>query len=174
MRGSGSSETVHIPSGAYVLADSGTDRKPGRNRCATVVGGRSNNSLHYIYNEPYECSEKINECQLARPHTHHFRVEFEYSTDLVWLAYFQVFRRVARRTGTAAGASASLEGRRPIGSDFRRSGSSAITIILKINLVIAWRIMPMTLLGRETPGLPAEVLLSDVELQTPRAYAKKV
>ena len=81
---------------------------------------------------------------------------------------------MARRPGTAAGAPASLEGRRPIGSDFRRSGSSAITFILKINLVIAWRIMPMTLLGRETPGLPAEVLLSDVELQTPRAYAKKV
>ena len=42
-----------------------------------------------------------------------------------------------------------------------------------INLVIAWRIMLMTLLGRETPGLPAEVLFSDVELQTLRAYAKK-
>ena len=42
-----------------------------------------------------------------------------------------------------------------------------------MNLVIAWRIMPMTLLGRETPGLPAEVLFSGVELQTPRAYAKK-
>jgi hypothetical protein len=44
---------------------------------------------------------------------------------------------------------------------------------IAINLVIAWRIMLMTLLGRETPGLPAEVLFSDVELQTLRAYAKK-
>ena len=30
-----------------------------------------------------------------------------------------------------------------------------------INLVIAWRIMLMTLLGREAPDLPAEVLLSE-------------
>jgi len=44
---------------------------------------------------------------------------------------------------------------------------------IAINLVIAWRIMLMTLLGRETPDLPAEVLFSDVELQTLRAYAKK-
>jgi hypothetical protein len=42
-----------------------------------------------------------------------------------------------------------------------------------INLVIAWRIMLMTLLGRETPELPAEVLFSDIELKTLRAYAKK-
>ncbi|MCK4623644.1 MAG: IS4 family transposase [Desulfuromonadales bacterium] len=42
-----------------------------------------------------------------------------------------------------------------------------------INLVIAWRIMLMTLLGRETPGLPAEVLFSDIELRTLHAYAKK-
>ena len=42
-----------------------------------------------------------------------------------------------------------------------------------INLVIAWRIMLMTLLGRETPDLPAEVLFSDVELRTLRAYAQK-
>ncbi|MBL3598231.1 MAG: transposase [gamma proteobacterium endosymbiont of Lamellibrachia anaximandri] len=42
-----------------------------------------------------------------------------------------------------------------------------------INLVIAWRIMLMTLLGRETPELPAEVLFSDVELRTLRAYAQK-
>jgi len=44
---------------------------------------------------------------------------------------------------------------------------------IAINLVIAWRIMLMTLLGRETPELPAEVLFSDIELQTLRAYAKK-
>ena len=42
-----------------------------------------------------------------------------------------------------------------------------------INLVIAWRIMLMTLLGRETPELPAEILFSDVELRTMHAYAKK-
>ena len=42
-----------------------------------------------------------------------------------------------------------------------------------INLVIGWRITLMTLLGREVPGLPAEVLFSDVELRTLHAYAKK-
>ena len=44
---------------------------------------------------------------------------------------------------------------------------------IAVNLVIAWRIMLMTLLGRETPELPAEVLFSDIELRTLRAYAKK-
>lgn len=44
---------------------------------------------------------------------------------------------------------------------------------IAINLVIAWRIMLMTLLSRETPELPAEVLFSDIELRTLRAYAKK-
>ena len=42
-----------------------------------------------------------------------------------------------------------------------------------INLVIAWRIMLMTLLGRESPELPADILFSDVELRTLHAYAKK-
>ncbi|NQT59350.1 MAG: transposase, partial [Bacteroidetes bacterium] len=42
-----------------------------------------------------------------------------------------------------------------------------------INLVIAWRIMLMTLLGRETPELPAELLFSDIELRTLQAFAKK-
>jgi len=44
---------------------------------------------------------------------------------------------------------------------------------IAIRLVIAWRIMLMTLLGRETPDLPAEVLFSDVELRTLAAYARK-
>ncbi len=44
---------------------------------------------------------------------------------------------------------------------------------IAINLVIAWRIMLMTLLGREAPELPPEVLFSDVELHVLRAYAKK-
>jgi hypothetical protein len=44
---------------------------------------------------------------------------------------------------------------------------------IAINLVIAWRIMVMTLLGREMPNLPAEVMFSDVELRTLQAYAKK-
>lgn len=44
---------------------------------------------------------------------------------------------------------------------------------IAINLVIAWRIMLMTLLGREVPELPAEVLFSDIEMRTLHAYAKK-
>jgi hypothetical protein len=44
---------------------------------------------------------------------------------------------------------------------------------IAINLVIAWRIMVMTLLGRELPDLPADVLFSDVEIRTLQAYAKK-
>ena len=44
---------------------------------------------------------------------------------------------------------------------------------IAINLVIAWRIMLMTLLGRQTPELPPDVLFSNIELQVLRAYAKK-
>ena len=44
---------------------------------------------------------------------------------------------------------------------------------IAINLVIAWRIMLMTLLGRETPEQPAEVLFTDIELEVLRAYSKK-
>ncbi len=36
---------------------------------------------------------------------------------------------------------------------------------IAINLVIAWRIMLMTLLGRETSELPPDVTFSNVELQ---------
>jgi len=44
---------------------------------------------------------------------------------------------------------------------------------IAINLVIAWRIMLMTLLGRQTPELPPEVLFSDLEIKVLSAYAKK-
>jgi hypothetical protein len=44
---------------------------------------------------------------------------------------------------------------------------------IAINLVIAWRIMLMTLLGRECPELPAEVLFSDLEIEVLQAHAKK-
>lgn len=44
---------------------------------------------------------------------------------------------------------------------------------IAINLVIAWRIMLMTLLGREIPELPAEILFSDVELRTLHRLCKK-
>jgi hypothetical protein len=42
-----------------------------------------------------------------------------------------------------------------------------------INMVIAWRIMLMTSLGRECPELPADVLFSDMEIEVLRAHAAK-
>ena len=44
---------------------------------------------------------------------------------------------------------------------------------IAFNLVIAWRIMLLTLLGRHSPELPAEVLFSDLEIEVLQAYAKK-
>lgn len=44
---------------------------------------------------------------------------------------------------------------------------------IAINMVIAWRIMLMTLLGRQCPGLPAEVLFSDIEIEVLNAHAVK-
>ncbi len=44
---------------------------------------------------------------------------------------------------------------------------------LAINMVIAWRIMLMTLLGREVPELPAEVLFTDIEVEVLCQYSKK-
>ncbi len=44
---------------------------------------------------------------------------------------------------------------------------------IAINLVIAWRIMLMTLLSREAPEMPPEALFSDIELEVLTAHAKK-
>lgn len=44
---------------------------------------------------------------------------------------------------------------------------------IAINMVIAWRIMLMTLLGRDCPGLPADVLFSDIEIEVLSAHAEK-
>jgi hypothetical protein len=44
---------------------------------------------------------------------------------------------------------------------------------VSINMVIAWRIMLMTLMGRETPELPAEILFTDLEIKVLKAYSKK-
>lgn len=44
---------------------------------------------------------------------------------------------------------------------------------IALNLVIAWRIMLLTLLGRQAPELPAQVLFSDLEIEVLQAYAKK-
>jgi len=57
--------------------------------------------------------------------------------------------------------------------DLAHESAERLRRAIAINFVIAWRIMLMTLLGRETPELPAEILFSDIELRTLRAYAKK-
>ena len=44
---------------------------------------------------------------------------------------------------------------------------------IAFNLVIAWRIMLLTLLGRHAPQLAAEVMFSDLEIEVLQAYAKK-
>ena len=44
---------------------------------------------------------------------------------------------------------------------------------IAFNLVIAWRIMLLTLLGRQAPELPADVLFSDLEIEVLQAWAKK-
>lgn len=57
--------------------------------------------------------------------------------------------------------------------DIGHDTADRIRRAIAINLVIAWRIMLMTLLGRETAELPAEILFSNIELQVLYAYAKK-
>jgi hypothetical protein len=44
---------------------------------------------------------------------------------------------------------------------------------IAIKMVIAWRIMLMTLLGRSSPELPAEILFSDIEIEVLSAFAKR-
>lgn len=44
---------------------------------------------------------------------------------------------------------------------------------IAMHLVVAWRIMLMTLLGRESPELPAELLFSDAEIEVLKAYARR-
>ncbi|ETR68214.1 MAG: transposase [Candidatus Magnetoglobus multicellularis str. Araruama] len=45
--------------------------------------------------------------------------------------------------------------------------------VIAINLVIAWKIMLMTLLGREAPELPGEILFSEIEIEVLKAFAEK-
>lgn len=57
--------------------------------------------------------------------------------------------------------------------DLAHKSAERLRRAIGINLVIAWRIMLMTLIGRETPELPAELLFSEIELRTLHAYAIK-
>lgn len=44
--------------------------------------------------------------------------------------------------------------------------------LLAINMVVAWRLHLMTLLGREAPGLPAGTIFSDLEIRCMRLFAR--
>jgi hypothetical protein len=57
--------------------------------------------------------------------------------------------------------------------DLAHHSADRLERAVSINLVIAWRIMLMTLLGRACPELPAGVLLSDLEIKVLQAYASK-
>ena len=45
---------------------------------------------------------------------------------------------------------------------------------IAINLIIAWRLMVLVLLGREVPELPAEIMFSDVEIRVLGAWATTI
>jgi hypothetical protein len=57
--------------------------------------------------------------------------------------------------------------------DLAHHSAERLERAIAINLVIAWRIMLMTLLGRACPELPAEVLLSEIEVTVLSAFAKQ-
>jgi hypothetical protein len=44
---------------------------------------------------------------------------------------------------------------------------------IAMRLVVGWRIMLMTLLGRETPEIPADVLFTDIEIEVLQTYAEQ-
>ena len=55
--------------------------------------------------------------------------------------------------------------------ELRNETADRLKRAVAIYLVIAWRVMLMTLLGREVPDLPAEVLFTDVEIKVLTAFA---
>lgn len=57
--------------------------------------------------------------------------------------------------------------------ELRNETAERVKRALAIYLVIAWRIMLMTLLGRKVPELPAEVLFTEIEIEVLNAYAER-
>lgn len=55
--------------------------------------------------------------------------------------------------------------------ELRNETATRLKRALAIYLVIGWRVMLLALLGREEPGLPPEVLFSDLEIEVLTAYA---
>jgi hypothetical protein len=56
--------------------------------------------------------------------------------------------------------------------ELRNDTAERLKRAIAIYMVIAWRVMLMTLLGREVPELPADVLFSDLEIEVLNASAK--
>lgn len=56
--------------------------------------------------------------------------------------------------------------------ELRNETAERLKRAIAIYMVIAWRIMLMTLLGREVPDLPPDVLFTDLELEVLHAYAR--
>ena len=54
----------------------------------------------------------------------------------------------------------------------RNTSAERLKRAIAIYLVIAWRVMLMTLLGREVPDLPPQVLFSEIELEVLEAFAR--
>ena len=73
--------------------------------------------------------------------------------------------RAARSPGAPRPASIFMAG------GARTNTLSMIVLVVPINLVVAWRIMLKTLLGRNQPDLPPSVLFSDLELKVLTAFA---
>jgi len=55
--------------------------------------------------------------------------------------------------------------------ELRNETAERLKRAVAIYMVIAWRVMLMTLLGRQVPEMPAEVLFSGLELEVIKAYA---
>ena len=56
--------------------------------------------------------------------------------------------------------------------ELRNETGERIKRAVAIYMVVAWHVILMTLLGREVPELPAEVLFTDIELKVLTAFAK--
>ncbi|MDQ1249911.1 MAG: hypothetical protein QG597_4288 [Actinomycetota bacterium] len=56
--------------------------------------------------------------------------------------------------------------------DIIATDAEAIRRVVAISMVVAWRVMLMTLLGREQPNLPPQFLFSDIELQVLSRFAQ--
>ena len=59
-------------------------------------------------------------------------------------------------------------------SNISRSTADRLQRAVTINTVIAWRLMVMTLLGRDVPGCDAQLLFTDIELRFLTDYAEEL